>query len=98
MRAVRRGGTIAVLGLAGGRSAEFPVDPLVLDELNLLGVRSSPNAYPAMIALLASGAVQTEPLTTHVYPLPEVAAAFTALERREAIRPIITMGRPGDAG
>ncbi len=91
VRAARRGGTVAVLGLAGGRSAELPADPLVLDELNLLGVRSSPNAYPAMIALLASGAVRTGPLTTHVYPLREVAAAFGALERREAIRPIITM-------
>jgi L-iditol 2-dehydrogenase len=93
MRSVRRGGTIAVLGLAGGRSADVPADPLVLDELNLLGVRSSPNAYPAMIALLASGAVQTGPLTTHRYPLREIAAAFAALEQREAIRPIVTMRR-----
>lgn len=98
MRAVRRGGTVAVLGLSGGRSAELPADPLVLDELNLLGVRSSPNAYPAMIALLASGAVQTAPLTTHLYPLREVGAAFAALERREAIRPIITMERLAEAG
>ncbi|MGD0608457.1 MAG: zinc-binding dehydrogenase, partial [Streptosporangiaceae bacterium] len=94
MRAARRGGTVAVLGLAGGRSAELPVDPLVLDELNLLGIRSSPNAYPAMIALLASGAIATEPLTTHTYPLREVATAFGVLARREAIRPIITMLRP----
>jgi L-iditol 2-dehydrogenase len=89
MRAARRGGTVAVLGLTGGKSAELPADPLVLDELNLLGIRSSPNAYPAMIALLASGAVATGPLTTHQYPLREVPAAFAALERREAIRPII---------
>jgi L-iditol 2-dehydrogenase len=93
MHAARRGGTVAVLGLAGGRTAELPVDPLVLDELNLLGVRSSPNAYPAMIALLASGAVVTEPLTTHRYPLRDVATAFGVLARREAIRPIITMAR-----
>jgi threonine dehydrogenase-like Zn-dependent dehydrogenase len=89
--AARRGGTVAVLGLAGGRSAELPVDPLVLDELTILGVRSSPNAYPAMIALLASGAVVTGPLTAHQYPLRDVAAAFAALASREAIRPIITM-------
>ena len=73
------------------RSAELPVDLVTLDELDVLGVRSSPNAYPAMIALLASGAIRTEPLTTDVYPLADVAAAFGALARREAIRPIITM-------
>ena len=91
LRSARRGGTVALLGLAGGAVAELPVDLVTLDELDVLGVRSSPNAYPAMIALLASGAVRTEPLTTHVYPLAEVAAAFGALARREAIRPIITL-------
>jgi L-iditol 2-dehydrogenase len=91
LRSARRGGTVALLGLAGGAVADLPVDLVTLDELDVLGIRSSPNAYPAMIALLASGAVRTEPLTTHVYPLAEVAAAFGALARREAIRPIITM-------
>ena len=89
VRSVRRGGTVALLGLAGGAAAEVPVDLLTLDELDVLGVRSSPNAYPAMISLLASGAIRTQPLTTHVYPLSEAAAAFAALERREAIRPIL---------
>jgi L-iditol 2-dehydrogenase len=80
---------VALLGLAGGATAELSVDPITLDELDVLGIRSSPNAYPAMIALLASGAIRTEPLTTHIYPLADVAAAFGALERREAIRPIL---------
>jgi threonine dehydrogenase-like Zn-dependent dehydrogenase len=89
LRCARRGGTVALLGLAGGASAELPVDLVTLDELDVLGIRSSPNAYPAMIALLASGAIRTEPLTSHVYPLADVATAFGALERREAIRPIL---------
>jgi L-iditol 2-dehydrogenase len=98
MHAARRGGTVAVLGLAGGRTAQLPVDPLVLDELNVLGIRSSPNAYPAMIALLASGAIATEVLTTHQYQLRDVATAFGVLARREAIRPIITMASQQDTG
>ena len=57
----------------------------------LLGIRSSPNAYPAMIDLLATGAVTAKPLATHVHPLARVHEAFTALERREAVRPILTM-------
>lgn len=85
----RRGGKIAVLGLTGGARAEVPVDALALDELDLLGVRSSPNAYPAMVALLASGAIQTDPLTADRYPLSRVDAAFEALERRTAIRPLV---------
>jgi L-iditol 2-dehydrogenase len=89
--AVRRGGSVALLGLAGGALAELPVDRVTLDELNVLGVRSSPNAYPAMISLLASGAIRTGPLTADRYPLSDVAAAFGALARRESIRPIITM-------
>lgn len=89
LRCARRGGTVALLGLAGGATAELPADLVTLDELDVLGIRSSPNAYPAMIALLASGAIRTEPLTSHVYPLSDVAKAFGALERREAIRPIL---------
>lgn len=91
LRCARRGGTVALLGLAGGATAEVPVDLVTLDELDVLGIRSSPNAYPAMIALLASGAIRTEPLTTHVYPLSDVATAFDALARREAIRPILAL-------
>jgi len=91
LASVRRGGVVALLGLAGGASVEVPVDRLTLDEIDLLGVRSSPNAYPAMIELMATGAVSAKPLATHVYPLAAVEAAFTALERREAVRPIVTM-------
>lgn len=91
LRSVRRGGTVALLGLTGGATAQLPVDLLALDELDVLGVRSSPNAYPATIELIASGAIRTDALTTHQYPLDDVAAAFTALEERAAIRPIVVM-------
>lgn len=91
LRCVRRGGTVALLGLAGGASAQLPLDLVTLDELDVLGIRSSPNAYPAMISLLATGAIRTGPLTTHQYPLSKVREAFGVLARREAIRPIITM-------
>lgn len=86
---VRRGGKIALLGLSGGMSAEIDIDRLTLDELDLLGIRSSPNAYPAMIALMRSGKVDLSPLVTHVYPLEEVGEALAALESRVAVRPIV---------
>lgn len=89
--AVTRGGKIAVLGLTGGAPSTVDIDRLVLDEIDLLGIRSSPNAYPAMIDLIATGAVSLEPLLTDIYPLHEIGAAFSALEERTAIRPIVTI-------
>ena len=91
LASVRRGGTVALLGLTGGASVTLEADRLTLDEIDLLGIRSSPNAYPAMIELLATGAVAAKPLATHVYPLADVGGALTALRRREAVRPIVTM-------
>jgi len=80
-----------VLGLTGGKPSEIDVDGLTLDEIDLMGIRSSPNAYPAMIALMRSGKVDLSPLVTHVYPLESVGDAFAALESREAVRPIVEL-------
>ncbi len=88
---VRRGGRIALLGLTGGKPSEIDVDRLTLDEVDVMGIRSSPNAYPAMIALMRSGKVDLSPLVTHVYPLESVGAARVALESREAVRPIVEL-------
>lgn len=88
---VRRGGKVAVLGLAGAHESSISPDRLVLDEIDLLGIRSSPNAYGAMVGLMASGAVDVSPLVTHVYGIDDVQAAFEALRSREAIRPIVKL-------
>ena len=90
LAAARRGGRIALLGLAGGRAAELSPDALVLDQLDLMGIRSSPNAYPALIELMRSGAIDATPLARDVYPLEAVEQAFAALRERTAIRPILT--------
>jgi threonine dehydrogenase-like Zn-dependent dehydrogenase len=88
---VRRGGKVAILGLSGGQQAPIDIDRLTLDEIDVLGVRSSPNAYPAMIALMRSGSVDLSPLVTHVYPLEDVGQALADLESRAAIRPIVRL-------
>ncbi len=87
--AVARGGKIALLGLTGGATVPLSPDQLTLNEIDVLGVRSSPNAYPPMIKLIESGAVDLTPLLQHVYPMERVDDAFAALQSREAIRPIV---------
>jgi L-iditol 2-dehydrogenase len=91
LRSVRRGGKVALLGLTGGAVAQLPLDLLALDEIDVLGIRSSPNAYPATIQMFARGLIRTEPLTREIYSLDNVADAFVALEQRTAIRPIVVM-------
>jgi L-iditol 2-dehydrogenase len=91
LRSTRRGGKISLLGLTGGATAQLPIDLLALDEFDILGVRSSPNCYPATIELMAVGAIRTEPLTTHQYRLDDIAEAFAALESRAVIRPIVLL-------
>ncbi len=89
VRATARGGRVALLGLTAGKTAELSPDALVLDEIDVMGIRSSPNAYPGMIALLASGAVRTEALIRDVYPLEQIEAALAAMRDRTAVRPIL---------
>ncbi len=89
VRATGRGGRVALLGLTAGKTAELSPDALVLDEIDLMGIRSSPNAYPGMIALLASGAVRTEQLVRDIYPLEQIDAALDAMRDRTAVRPIL---------
>ncbi len=91
LHAVHRGGAIALLGLSGNAQATIDLDRLVLDEIDLQGIRSSPGAYPATIELLGSGAIDLDPLLTDIYQLQDVGQAFEALDKRTSIRPIITI-------
>ncbi|MBI2755319.1 MAG: alcohol dehydrogenase catalytic domain-containing protein [Chloroflexi bacterium] len=87
----RRGGKVALLGLTGNKGVELNTDRLTLDQIDVLGVRSSPNMYPDTIALMASGAVRAERLATHRYPLERIGEAVEALRSRSmgAVRVIV---------
>lgn len=87
---VARGGAVALLGLAGREAiADVSPDRLTLDELDLLGVRSSPNCYPPTIDLMATGAIDPGPLAADVYPLTDAQVAIEALANRTSLRPIV---------
>jgi L-iditol 2-dehydrogenase len=88
--AVARGGVVALLGLAGREAiAEVPPDRLTLDELTLMGIRSSPNGYPRTISLFASGSIDPGPLVADTYELEDVGRAIAALANRTSLRPIV---------
>lgn len=92
---VARGGSVCLLGLAGKEArAEISPDRLTLDDLNLMGIRSSPGLYPRTISLLANGSIRPGTLIDDVYPLERAADAIAALKDRSSLRPIVMPGLP----
>jgi L-iditol 2-dehydrogenase len=88
---VKRGGRVALVGLTGNKEVAFNTDRIALDEVDVFGVRSSPNAYPELINLIAAGKVNVKKLVSRTYPLEQISTAFDAFRKREggAIRMVI---------
>ena len=90
---VKRGGRIGLIGLSGNKPVEINSDRLTLDEIDVFGVRSSPNSYPELINLITAGKVNVGKLVSRVYPLERIAEAFETFRKREsgAIRMVIRL-------
>jgi len=93
LNCVKRGGRVGLIGLTGNKPVELNTDRLALDEVDVLGVRSSPNAYPELINLIAAGKVNARRLVSRTYPLERIMEAFAAFRAREggAIRMVIQL-------
>jgi len=91
INSVKRGGRVALVGLTGNKDVSFNTDRITLDEVDVFGVRSSPNAYPELINLIAAGKVNVKKLISRTYPLEQINDAFEAFRKREggAIRMVI---------
>jgi L-iditol 2-dehydrogenase len=77
LAAVRPGGAVVLVGLAGTATVPFDLDGAIVRDVTLHGVLGSPHVWPDAIALVRSGAVRTEPLVTGTFGL---AGARDALE------------------
>ena len=91
VKGVRRGGRIGIIGLSGGEPVPLDTDRIALDEIDVFGVRSSPNAYPDLIKLIAAGKVNVRKLVSRVYPLEQINDAMRDFRAREggAIRMVL---------
>jgi L-iditol 2-dehydrogenase len=92
---VRRGGQYAQIGLFGKHVA-WDLDAVCYKELTVTGSNAHvPSAWDRALALMASGAVQTEPLISGVYPVTEWREAFDVFERRAGLKTVL---RPVEEG
>lgn len=84
VRSVRRGGTVVLAGIKGGRlTADFPNDEVMFKALTIrgvVGVRSW--AYARAVKIIASRRYDFGALHTHSFPLDQVAAGIDALAAR----------------
>jgi len=81
IRMVRSGGRILLFGITSATTGELPFYDLYFKELTLINNRAATaQDFPAMIDLVARGAVRLGPLVTHRMALDELGAALGMVE------------------
>jgi L-iditol 2-dehydrogenase len=86
---VRKGGRVAVIGIPM-QDASVPLQRIVLDEIDVVGVRAAAGEMPEAIALAAAGRIRLAELITHRFALEDFADAYeTFTERRDGALKVI---------
>jgi L-iditol 2-dehydrogenase len=86
---LRKGGRVAVIGIPM-EAAQIPLRRVVLDEVEVVGVRAAAGEMPDAIALVAAGRIRLRELITHRFALEDFAEAYeTFTERREGALKVI---------
>lgn len=89
--AVRRGGTVVLLGSLPGGEIAAPLNPVMAKELDLVGSFRFDREFEEAVGLIASGAIDVMAIVTATRPLAEVNAAFVlALDRSQSVKVVLT--------
>jgi L-iditol 2-dehydrogenase len=67
---------VGMVGLFAGATCNVDFDPLVVNEISILGCLGSPGIWPEAISLHRRGLVRTERIITHRVPLPDFCEAI----------------------
>jgi L-iditol 2-dehydrogenase len=79
---VRKGGAVTLVGNVTPQ-VNIPLQEVVTRQIRLQGSCASSGEYPAVIALMASGAIRVDPLISAVAPLTEGPQWFERLYKKE---------------
>ena len=92
VKSADRGAVIQLFAPSGpGERRDFAVDELFFKEIEIQASYSAgPADTRAALALIAGGAIATERMITHRFPLDQTGAALAAARSREGIKVIVT--------
>jgi L-iditol 2-dehydrogenase len=91
---LRRGSSVAIVGLGPEVTPPFPVFEVLARELNVCGSFRYANTWPIAIRLLASGQVDLDSLVSGVFALEKTQEALEAPKRNSSFLKAIV--RPND--
>lgn len=77
-----RGGRVAFTGVPTEGDTALPMQKIVLEEIDLFGVRANRNTMEEVMPLIASGRVRVKPLVTHRFPLEQYGQALQTFANR----------------
>ncbi|GAA3940567.1 zinc-binding dehydrogenase [Actinomadura viridis] len=101
LRIVRRGGTVVLAGLKGGRPVPgWPVDDVVTKGLRVQGVRAvGHTSFRRAVALIEADDRPLHKIVTHTFDLPDAAEAIETLAgNRPGTAPVSVVITPGSPG
>jgi L-iditol 2-dehydrogenase len=79
---LRKGGRVAFTGVPTEGDTALPMQKIVLEEINLYGVRANQNTMEEVLPLITSGRVRVQPLVTHTFALEQYGQALHTFSER----------------
>jgi L-iditol 2-dehydrogenase len=83
---MRRGGTMVMVGQAVDTVDKFPINAILVRELNIKSVFRYRNIYPIAINAIAGGFINIKTIVSHTYPFEKIQEAFDyVIENKQSI-------------
>jgi threonine dehydrogenase-like Zn-dependent dehydrogenase len=91
LRLVGRWGTVSCLGVNQTRRFPFPMERAFAHGLTFrTGTCSVPHWWPELVPMVQQGRLRPERYISHRLPLSQGAEAYAILDRREALKVVMT--------
>lgn len=81
MAMTRKGGRVALIGVPL-EPCVLPLQRIVFEEIDVVGVRANPGTCEEVIPLIAEGKLDVDTVTTHTFPLAQFDQAFETFTQR----------------